>query len=83
MYNGDLNDESDGGRPGYGENPPAIGCDFFEGPYQDADGIDNVGPFFDEATQTNVVPSVVDALANGGIVYKGIGIGYSDGIIDN
>jgi len=29
MYNGDLIDESDGGKLGYGENPPAIGCDFF------------------------------------------------------
>ncbi|MBM3165715.1 MAG: T9SS C-terminal target domain-containing protein, partial [Bacteroidetes bacterium] len=83
MYNGDLNDENDGGRLGYGLNPPAIGCDFFEGPYQDADGIDNPGPYFDNATQSNVVPTVVDALANNGIVYKGIGIGYSDGIIDN
>jgi hypothetical protein len=83
MYNGDLNDESDGGRPGYGENPPAVGCDFFEGPYQDADGIDNVGPYIDNATQTLVTPSVTDALSNGGIVYKGIGIGYSDGIVDN
>lgn len=83
MYNGDLIDESDGGKLGYGENPPAIGCDFFEGPYQDADGIDNPGPYYDEATQTEVVPTVVDALANNGIVYKGIGIGYSDGIIDN
>ena len=83
MYNGDLIDESDGGKLGYGENPPAIGCDFFEGPYQDADGIDNPGPYYDEATQTEVVPTVVDALANNGIVYKGIGIGYSDGIVDN
>jgi hypothetical protein len=83
MYNGDLNDESDGGKLGYGENPPAIGCDFFEGPYQDADGIDNTGPYFDEATQTEVVPTVVEALANDGIIYKGIGIGYSDGIVDN
>ena len=83
MYNGDLNDENDGGKLGYGANPPAIGCDFFEGPYQDADGIDNPGPYFDNATQTMVVPTVVDALANNGIVYKGIGIGYSDGIVDN
>jgi len=83
MYNGDLIDESDGGKLGYGENPPAIGCDFFEGPYQDADGIDNPGPYYDETTQTEVVPTVVDALANNGIVYKGIGIGYSDGIVDN
>jgi len=48
MYNGDLLDEADGGKLGYGENPPAIGCDFFEGPYQDADGIDNPGPYYDE-----------------------------------
>ena len=82
-FNGDNNDQSDGGKLGYGENPPAIGCDFFEGPYQDGDGIDNPGPYFDEATQTEVVPTVIDALANRGIVYKGIGIGYSDGIIDN
>lgn len=82
-FNGDLFDEDDAGRKGYGENPPAIGCDFFEGPYQDADGIDNVGPYFDEATQTEVVPTVLEAIAGNGIVYKGVGIGYSDGIIDN
>jgi len=83
MFNGDLIDESDGGKLGYGENPPAIGCDFFEGPYQDADGVDNVGPFYDEVNDTLIVPSVIQALAGNGIVYKGIGIGYSDGIIDN
>jgi hypothetical protein len=81
--NGDLIDQADGGKPGYGENPPAIGCDFFEGPYQDADDIDNPGPYFNEETGLMVVPSVTDALANNGIVYKGIGIGYSDSIIDN
>ena len=83
MYNGDLNDQSDGGRLGYGLNPPAIGCDFFEGPYQDADSIDNPGPYYDAANDIEVVPSVIEALTNNGIVYKGIGIGYSDGIIDN
>ena len=81
--NGHLIDEGYGGQPGYGENPPAIGCDFFEGPYQDADGLDNPGPYFDEETGQMVVPSVTEALANNGIVYKGIGIGYSDTIIDN
>ena len=39
-YNGDNNDEN-GASPGYGIQPPAIGVDFFEGPYQDPDGIDN------------------------------------------
>ncbi|MEN9998971.1 MAG: hypothetical protein RI922_1961 [Bacteroidota bacterium] len=83
MYNGDLNDENDGGKLGYGTNPPAIGVDFFEGPYQDADGVDNVGPYLDETTNTIVTPSVLAAIAGNGIVYKGVGIGYSDGIVDN
>ncbi len=82
-YNGDLLDEDDGGKKGYGQNPPSIGCDFFEGPYQDADGRDNVGPYFDATTNTDVIPSVIQALQDSGIVYKGIGIGYADGIIDN
>lgn len=77
-YNGDLLDEPFQGRPGYGQNPPAIGVDFFEGPYQDADGVDNplvtTGPA-DNRTET--------AIAAGGIVYPGLGIGYGDNIIDN
>jgi hypothetical protein len=40
-YNGDNFDGDNSGFKGYGENPPAIGVDFFEGPYQDNDGIDN------------------------------------------
>ena len=42
-YNGDDNDEgSQGVSAGYGENPPAIGVDFFRGPLaDDNDGIDN------------------------------------------
>lgn len=83
MFNGDLFDQADGGRPGYGDNPPAIGCDFFEGPYQDADGLDNVGPYIDQTTNELITPTVTAALAGNGIVYRGIGIGYSDGIIDN
>lgn len=41
-YNGDNNDEGSVSGPGYGEQPPAIGVDFFEGPYQDNDGINNL-----------------------------------------
>lgn len=83
MYNGDNFDEDNGGNLGYGSNAPAVGCDFFEGPYQDADGRDNVGPYFDTLTQTIIVPTVAEAIADTGIVYGGIGIGYSDGLIDN
>ena len=83
MYNGDNYDEDNAGNLGYHDNPPAVGCDFFEGPYQDADGRDNVGPYFDTITQTTITPTVVEAMADTGIVYGGIGIGYSDGLIDN
>ena len=82
-YNGDPFDQTEGSQIGYGTNPPAIGVDFFEGPYQDPDGRDNVGPVFDPVTQTWTVPSVAAAIADTGIVYSGIGTGYGDGIIDN
>ena len=83
MYNGDNFDEDNGGNLGYGENPPSVGCDFFEGPYQDADGRDNVGPYFDDVLGVDVIPTVNEAISDTGIVYNGIGIGYSDGLIDN
>lgn len=83
MFNGDNNDESGAGKTGYGSNPPAIGCDFFEGPYMDSDGKDNVGPYYDSIAKVTVTPTVSAAIADNGIVYKGIGIGYSDGILDN
>jgi hypothetical protein len=71
-YNGDNLDENFSGSLGYGTNPPAIGVDFFEGPYQDNDGTDN--PFTENVAQ---------AINEKGIPYKGLGIGYGDGIIDN
>ena len=49
-YNGDNYDADNSGYKGYGNSPPAVGVDFFEGPYQDDDGVDNgfgIGP--DEA----------------------------------
>ncbi|MFN0031936.1 MAG: T9SS type A sorting domain-containing protein [Flavobacteriales bacterium] len=71
-YNGDNDDQSVSTSPGYGENPPAVGVDFFEGPYQDEDLIDN-------PLTTNIIHAA-DSL---GIPYKGLGIGYGDTIIDN
>lgn len=82
-FNGDNYDDDYQGNPGYGSNPPAIGVDFFEGPYQDADGRDNYGPYKDSLTGLDAPMSVAAALADNGIVYKGLGIGYNDGIIDN
>ena len=71
-YNGDNNDEGGNGINGYGTVPPAVGVDFFEGPYADNDGIDNP-----------LTQNVSVALANNGIPYKGLGLGYGDSIVDN
>lgn len=40
-YNGDAFDENVGGVLGYGTNPPAVGVDFFEGPYADSNSVDD------------------------------------------
>lgn len=71
-YNGYAFDAPSGLSLGYGENPPAVGVDFFEGPYQDEDGLDN--PLTTDVNLANALK---------GIPYKGIGIGYGDSIIDN
>ena len=73
-YNGKTTDDDNPGNGslGYGATPPAIGVDFFEGPFADNDGVDN------PLTQV-----VADALDSNGIPYNGLGIGYGDGIIDN
>jgi hypothetical protein len=71
-YNGDNNDENSSGTIGYGAQPPAIGVDFFEGPYADNDGLDNP-----------LTEIVQDAIDSNGIPYAGLGIGYGDGIVDN
>ncbi len=80
--NGDNYDQTIGGAIGYFDRPPAVGIDFFEGPYQDDDGKDNVGPAFDD-NGLLITPSVAEARADLGIVYSGLGIGYSDGVVDN
>lgn len=70
-YNGDQFDEDCRGAIGYGNLPAAIGVDFFEGPYQDNDGINNkvgIGPgealngigYLDESLLPELQDSIVD-----------------------
>ena len=68
----------DGGASGYGNHPPAQGC-MILGPHQDPDGEDNPGPNF----SNNYHVPVDTALMHNGVVYRGQGINYGDGIIDN
>jgi hypothetical protein len=72
-YNADaIDNDGCNGAQAIGANPPAIGVDFFEGPYQDNDGLDNP-----------LTTDISLAKANLGIPYEGLGIGYGDGTIDN
>ncbi len=41
IYNADNFDNDAGGVKGYGNSIPALGCDFFQGPINTTDGIDN------------------------------------------
>lgn len=41
IYNADANDESIAGTPGYGAYCPALGCDFFQGPINTINAIDD------------------------------------------
>ena len=90
-YNGDNDDNVTGGPSrGYGTTPPAVGVDFFQGPFQDDDNVDNYGPYdpitapFGDRTVTyDEVIAGNDSLGPNGIPYKGLGIGYGDGVIDN
>ncbi len=85
-YNGDNDDDINGGSsPGYGQTPPAVGIDFFQGPFQDPDGLDNIGPYDSLlAPMGSKTPiTYAQATSGKGIPYLGLGIGYGDGIVDN
>jgi len=84
-YNGDADDNSSGGIQ-WGLNPPAIGIDFFEGPYQDPDeGVINPpgGVSGDNPLTESTPEGAAIAFEFDGIPYDGLGLGYGDGIADN
>lgn len=66
-YNG-KNVDGNGEPEAYGANPPAVGVDFFQGPYLDPDGIDN--PKFDPVTGENCDESIN-------------GVNFGNGIVDD
>ena len=89
-YNGSYIDGS--GEPeAYGAQPPALGIDFFQGPYMDADGIDNpkyqfevqaVFDHIDPVTQDSVF--TYDTLNAIQMVDESInGVNFGNGIIDD
>ena len=87
-YNGSAIDGS--GEPeAYGSQPPAIGIDFFQGPYMDADGIDNpkftfmqVFDHLDPVTGDSIF--VNDSSTAVQVVDESInGVNFGNGIVDD
>ncbi len=75
-YNGFPVDGS-GEVEAYGEQPPAIGVDFFQGPYMDPDGEDNPKYQF----VTNAQGDTIDQIQLCDVSINGVNFG--DGIVDN
>ena len=73
FYNGDGVD-GDGQPDAYGADPPAVGFDFFEGPYQDPNGQDDCTSYDDKY---NLICN--ECILNGNIN----GLNFGDGIVDN
>jgi len=77
LYNGDNVDGS-GESYAYGgptPPPPAIGMDFFEGPYQDADNLDNPTSWDTLTGQLICDNNILNGNING--------LNFADGIVDN
>jgi len=95
VYNASDIDGTGGEIEAYGAHPPAIGVDFFEGPYQDPDGQDNPTSWKDiertkldcdngymlnpNGTGDNIPTGQPGDIFNGNIN----GLNFGDGIIDN
>ena len=88
-YNGSATDGS--GQPeAYGAQPPAVGIDFFQGPYMDPDGLDNPKYQF----QLQIVDSIDDGSGHYTYVYDTVGktqivdesingVNFGNGIVDD
>ncbi|RLD88100.1 MAG: T9SS C-terminal target domain-containing protein [Bacteroidetes bacterium] len=75
-YNGkDI--DGNGDVESYGDQPPAVGVDFFQGPYMDPDGIDN--PKYDITVDTATGDTIKVQLCDESIN----GVNFGNGIVDD
>ncbi len=80
-YNG-SNVDGSGQKWAYGDQPPAVGVDFFQGPYMDPDGIDNPKFYADSASENGYCDKFLksshelDQMAINGV-------NFGDSIVDN
>ncbi|RLD63075.1 MAG: T9SS C-terminal target domain-containing protein [Bacteroidetes bacterium] len=92
LYNGDDEDEQGTEGPiNYGKQPPAIGIDFFEGPYQDPDGNDNLSSWDEienldcsNGYRVNPLTGKKELAGPGDIDNGNInGLNFGDNVVDN
>jgi len=81
-YNG-TDVDGQGQAWAYGANPPAIGVDFFQGPYMDPDGLDN--PMWETVMEidTTVTPHDTTFIQKLVCDVNINGVNFEDGIVDN
>ena len=80
-YNG-SNVDGSGQNWAYGDQPPAVGVDFFQGPYMDPDGRDNPKFYSDSASEIGYC----DKFLKSSYVYDQMainGVNFGDSIEDN
>ncbi len=91
MYNADDFDNPYSGQNGYGANPPAIGIDFFLGPYMDNNGIadfwdkswDPNNPTPEALAAMNLLLSDTKDTLRTNATFGINGVGFDDTIADN
>ncbi len=91
LYNGEPED-GDGSGQTYGASPPAIGIDFFEGPYQDLNFADDLSSW-EESERVNLncqngyamnSEGVWEQAGQGDLFNGNInGLNFGDGVVDN
>ena len=80
-YNG-SNVDGSGQKWAYGDQPPAVGVDFFQGPYMDADGRDNPKFYSDSASEIGYCDKFLkSAFEQDQMAINGVNFG--DSIVDN
>jgi hypothetical protein len=79
-YNGKAVDGT-GRQDHYGDQPPAIGVDFFQGPYMDADGLDN--PKTEQALIYDSISGTYDTITRQKCDVSINGVNFANGIVDD
>jgi hypothetical protein len=80
-YNG-SNVDGSGQNWAYGDQPPAVGVDFFQGPYMDADGRDNPKFYSDSSSEIGYCDKFLNSQFE--LDQMAInGVNFGDSIVDN